>query len=97
MRMEADLLASANAIPVVEKTFPVTVLPTDSAMNYTPPYPSTITIHVPTEQVPLLAIYGVAERVFLAPRGWTGNGVTGSMAVHVPPCGPSLELPSQGP
>lgn len=70
-------LPVVEAILLVEKTLPVTVLPTDSAMNVTPQYASTINIHVPAEQVQLLAAYGVAERVFLAPVGWTGSGATG--------------------
>ena len=68
------LCVAGSAPGRVESSFRVIVLPTDSAVNDMLAYPATVTRSVPTDQTSILAAYGVAERIFIAPRGWTGHG-----------------------
>jgi hypothetical protein len=61
----------------VSRSFPVVVLPTTDARSTGTPltYPAAVERRVPLRQAALLSAYGVAGRIFLAPRGWTGRGV----------------------
>ena len=74
---------------LVVQTFRIIVLPTDSAMGDVPKYPSNVTVRVPADQVYHLSAYGVAERVFIAPRGWAGHGATSMDGGAIATLGPS--------
>ena len=61
----------------VIRSFDVTVLPTrgPGRTSAPPTYVAAVLRRIPARHAALLTAYGVAGRIFLAPRGWTGSGV----------------------